>query len=98
MVKGARLRTLSRRRSWVQVPSPAPHQDLFAVVYHLKKQGRKETTLVAISACDAYWNDAAIGSDHRWKDFFDGAIDNIMIYNRTLSAEEVMAHYLLPPP
>ena len=49
MVKGARLRTLSRRRSWVQVPSPAPKQDLFAVVYHLKKQGRKETTLVAIS-------------------------------------------------
>jgi len=49
LVKGARLRTLSRRRSWVQVPSPAPQQDLFAVVYHLKKQGRKETTLVAIS-------------------------------------------------
>jgi hypothetical protein len=49
LVKGARLRTLSRRRSWVQVPSPAPKQDLFAVVYHLKKQGRKETTLVAIS-------------------------------------------------
>jgi integrase len=49
LVKGARLRTLSRRRSWVQVPSPAPKQDLFAVVYHLKKQGRKETTLEAIS-------------------------------------------------
>lgn len=29
---------------------------------------------------------------------FNGLIDNIMIYNRALSAEEVMAEYLLPPP
>lgn len=30
--------------------------------------------------------------------YFNGTIDNIMIYNRSLSAEEVMARYLLPPP
>lgn len=29
---------------------------------------------------------------------FTGLIDNVMIYNRTLSAEEVVAHYVLPPP
>jgi hypothetical protein len=28
----------------------------------------------------------------------EGLIDNAMIYNRTLSAEEVVLHYLLPPP
>jgi hypothetical protein len=30
--------------------------------------------------------------------YFNGTIDNVMIYNRALTAEEVMAHYLLPPP
>ncbi len=41
-----------------------------------------------------------------WKSFplvlgaygFNGAIDNVMIYNRALSVEEVMYHYVLPPP
>ena len=28
----------------------------------------------------------------------EGLIDNALIYNRTLSAEEVLAHYVLPPP
>jgi Concanavalin A-like lectin/glucanases superfamily len=31
-------------------------------------------------------------------DCFTGSIDNAMIYNRTLSAAEVMLHYLIPPP
>lgn len=42
-----------------------------------------------------YWESfpLLIGSDG-----FIGSIDNVMIYNRTFSAEEVMYHYLLPPP
>jgi hypothetical protein len=47
---------------------------------------------------DAYWLDAAIGSLYRSEAFFNGTIDEVMIYNRTLSAEEVFAHYLFPPP
>jgi Concanavalin A-like lectin/glucanases superfamily len=31
-------------------------------------------------------------------DGFNGSMDNVMIYNRTLNAEEVMYHYVLPPP
>jgi hypothetical protein len=34
-------------------------------------------------------------SDRNW---FKGAIDNIMIYNKALTAEEIALHYLLPPP
>jgi hypothetical protein len=34
-------------------------------------------------------------SDRNW---FRGTVDNVMIYNRALSADEVMAHYLFPPP
>jgi hypothetical protein len=33
--------------------------------------------------------------DRNW---FKGTIDNVMIYNRALSEEEVLAHYILPPP
>ena len=42
-----------------------------------------------------YWESfpLLLGSDG-----FSGLIDNVMIYNRTLSAEEVMCHYVLPPP
>jgi len=29
---------------------------------------------------------------------YNGLIDNVMIYNRALSEEEVLSHYLLPPP
>jgi hypothetical protein len=47
---------------------------------------------------NAYWLDAAIGSLYRSEAFFNGTIDEVMVYNRTLSAQEVMAHYLLPPP
>jgi hypothetical protein len=40
-----------------------------------------------------------IGSDlNPFQAGFNGTIDNVMIYNRALTAEEVMAHYLLPPP
>jgi len=57
LAKGDRLRTCCRRAAWVQTPSPAPKQDLllsgdnstFAVVQNLKKLGRKESTLIAIS-------------------------------------------------
>jgi hypothetical protein len=31
-------------------------------------------------------------------DGFNGLIDNVMIYNRSLTADEVASHYLLPPP
>ncbi len=48
MVKGARLRTLSRRRSWVRTPPSALWSDSFAVVQHLKRLGRKESTLICI--------------------------------------------------
>lgn len=47
---------------------------------------------------DAYWLDASIGSLYRSEAFFNGTIDEVMVYNRTLSAEEVMLHYLFPPP
>lgn len=47
---------------------------------------------------NAFWIDAAIGSDYRWKDFFNGTLDEMMVYNRSLNAEEIMLHYLLPPP
>jgi len=30
--------------------------------------------------------------------YFNGTVDNVVIYNRALSAEEVMFHYLYPPP
>lgn len=42
-----------------------------------------------------YWESfpLLLGSDG-----FSGLIDDVMIYNRTLSAEEVTYHYLLPPP
>ena len=40
-----------------------------------------------------------IGSDlDPFQAQFNGTIDNVMIYNRALSEEEVRAHYLLPPP
>jgi integrase len=49
LVKGVGLRTLSRRRSWVQIPPPAPQSDTIAfllpVVLKLKSDGRKDTTL-----------------------------------------------------
>jgi hypothetical protein len=47
---------------------------------------------------DAFWLDSAIGSLYRSEAFFNGTIDEVMVYNRSLSADEVMAHYLLPPP
>jgi hypothetical protein len=47
---------------------------------------------------NAYWLDAAIGSLYRSESFFNGTIDEVMVFNRTLSGEEVLTHYLLPPP
>lgn len=48
-VNGVGLRTLSRRRSWVRIPPPAPNQDPIAlvlpVILKLKSEGRKDTTL-----------------------------------------------------
>ncbi len=48
-VNGVRLRTLSRRRSWVRIPPPAPMSDpiafLLPVVLKLKSEGRKDSTL-----------------------------------------------------
>jgi hypothetical protein len=46
---------------------------------------------------DAYWEDAAIGSLYRSEAFFNGTIDEVMVYNRTLSAGEVAAQYATPP-
>ena len=40
-----------------------------------------------------------IGSDlNPFHAQFNGSIDNLMIYNRALTAEEITLHYLLPPP
>jgi hypothetical protein len=40
-------------------------------------------------------HDPAVVGDRNW---FNGTIDNVMIYNRSLTAEEIALHYLLPPP
>ncbi|MCK4348653.1 MAG: LamG domain-containing protein, partial [Thermoplasmatales archaeon] len=37
-------------------------------------------------------NAVRIGTDN-WNEFFNGIIDEVKIYNRALSAEEIMAHY-----
>jgi|GEM_PF-5081676 len=43
--------------------------------------------------------DLSIGCDlNPFQAFFDGTIDNVMLYNRALSAGEVMTQYLTPPP
>jgi integrase len=51
-VNGVGLRTLSRRRSWVRIPPPAPRSDpiafLLPVVLKLKSDGRKDSTVVPI--------------------------------------------------
>jgi hypothetical protein len=57
LAKGDRLRTCCRRAAWVQTPSPALQKDLllyddnstFAVVQNLKRFGRNEATLIAVS-------------------------------------------------
>jgi hypothetical protein len=47
---------------------------------------------------NANWLDAAIGSLYRSEAFFNGTIDEVIVYNRTLSADEVMALYISPLP
>jgi hypothetical protein len=43
---------------------------------------------------DASWEAAAIGSRYGWHEFFNGAIDDVRVYERALSAEEIKASSL----
>jgi len=42
--------------------------------------------------------DLVIGSDLVYHQGFNGIVDDVQLYNRALSEEEVLAHFLLPPP
>lgn len=43
---------------------------------------------------NASWEAAAIGSRYGWHAFFNGTIDDVRVYERALSAEEIKAYYL----
>jgi len=45
---------------------------------------------------NAYWLDAAIGCRYRTECFFNGTIDQVMVFSRAFNATEVLALYLNP--
>lgn len=46
---------------------------------------------------NAYWENAAIGSRYGWHAFFNGTIDEVMVFGRALNAEEIQTLYTSPP-
>jgi len=56
------------------------------------KNGTSYTTTDWTHSISSSNNGVRIGTD-RWNEFFDGILDEVYIYNRALSTEEIMAHY-----
>jgi len=85
------METVRVHPAWVQTPSPALWKNLFAVVYELKKQGRKESTLIAVSRKLRYLaRNVDLNNPEKVKEFIaslqcsDGHKDNLI---------DVYSHY-----